>query len=320
MTSLVRDDEDMMNRSHLLDTLSTLRDYVRFAASRFAEAGLCFGHGTAGPLDEAAALVLHALHLPYDLPGGYFEATLTRDEREAVLALMERRIAERKPLAYLTHEAPFAGLSFYVDERVLVPRSPIAELIENGFAPWIEPAGVRAILDLCTGSACIAIACAEAFPDAVVDAADLSEAALEVARLNIERHGVADRVRAVRSDVYEGLDPVRYDLIVSNPPYVNRAEWQGLAPEFHAEPRLGLEAGADGLDIVRRILAGAASRLSDGGILVVEVGSAAEALEQTYPRVPFCWLEFERGGDGVFLLTAEQVREFDPVFRESGPG
>ncbi len=298
-----------MNHQAVLDTLTTLRDYVRFAASRFAEAGLFFGHGTAGPLDEAAALVLHALHLPYDLPGGYFEAKLLPEERERVLALIERRIAERKPLAYLTHEAPFAGLSFYVDERVLVPRSPIAELIENRFAPWLDVDEVTDVLDLCTGSGCIAIACAQAFPKAVVDAADISPDALEVARINIARHGLEDRVRAVQSDVYAGLGERRYDLIVSNPPYVNLDEWRALPPEFHAEPRLGLESGADGLNCVRKILQGAAGHLKPDGILVVEVGSAADALVEAYPEVPFFWLDFERGGDGVFLLDAKQVAQ-----------
>lgn len=302
--------------THVLDTLTTLRDYVRWSTSRFSEAQLYFGHGTAGPLDEAAALVLHALHLPYDLPGGYFEATLLREERARIYDLVERRVHERKPLAYLTQEAPFAGLSFYVDERVLVPRSPIAELIEHRFAPWLEdPDAVTDILDLCTGSGCIAIACAHAFPEATVDAADISPDALDVARINIARHELEDRVRAVQSDVYSGLDDHRYDLIVSNPPYVNRAEWESLAPEFHAEPKLGLESGEDGLDCVRAILKGARSHLKPEGILVVEVGSAAEALMAAYPDVPFCWLDFERGGEGVFLLTAAQVAEFDPLFQ-----
>lgn len=297
----------MNNRQTTLETLATLRDYVRYAASRFSEAGLFYGHGTAGPLDEAAALVLHTLHLPYDLPGGYFDAKLVQDERDAVLTLIERRVAERKPLAYLTHEAPFCGLSFYVDERVLVPRSPIAELIENQFAPWLDAGQVTDILDLCTGSACIAIACAHAFPEARVDAADISFDALAVAHINIDRFELGERVRVVESDVYSGLDNRRYDLIVSNPPYVSLPEWQSLAPEYHAEPRLGLESGVDGLNCVRKILRDAHRYLKPNGILVVEVGSAAEALMESYPGVPFCWLEFERGGEGVFLLTAEQV-------------
>ncbi len=303
---------EAMNRQITLDHLVTLRDYVRFATSRFSEAGLFFGHGTAGALDEAAALVLHALHLPYDLPGGYFEANLTPGERAQVLDLIDRRMAERKPLAYLTHEAPFAGLSFHVDERVLVPRSPIAELIESQFAPWVEADEVTEILDLCTGSGCIAIACAVAFPDAQVDAADISTDALDVARINIERHAVEYRVQAIQSDVYSRLADKQYDLIVSNPPYVNFAEWRDLPPEYHAEPRLGLESGDDGLDCVRMILKDATRHLKPNGILVVEVGSAAEALEDAFPEVPFFWLDFERGGDGVFLLTASQVSQFFP--------
>lgn len=296
----------------ILDHLVTLRDYVRYATSRFTEAGLFFGHGTAGALDEAAALVLHALHLPYDLPGGYFEANLIPEERARVLNLIERRITERKPLAYLTNEAPFAGLSFYIDERVLVPRSPIAELIESQFAPWLEAEEVTDILDLCTGSACIAIACAVAFSDAQVDAVDISADALDVARINVERHEVGDRVHVIQSDVYSALADKQYDLIVSNPPYVNFSEWRDLPPEYHAEPRLGLESGDDGLDCVRRILKDAGRHLKPNGILVVEVGSAAEPLEDNFPDVPFFWLDFERGGDGVFLLTADQVNQFFP--------
>jgi ribosomal protein L3 glutamine methyltransferase len=299
-----------MDRQAILDQLVTLRDYVRYATSRFTDSGLFFGHGTASALDEAAALVLHVLHLPYELPGAYFEARLLPQEREQVLDLLERRIEERRPLAYLTHEAPFAGLSFYVDERVLVPRSPIAELIESRFSPWLDADAVTDILDLCTGSGCIAIAAALAFPDAHVDAVDISPDALEVTRINIARHAVGDRVRAIESDVYAALDEQQYDLIVSNPPYVNAAEWSDLPAEFHAEPRLGLESGEDGLDCVRVILTDAARHLKPNGTLVVEVGSAAETLEETFPEVPFCWLNFEHGGDGVFLLTAEQVRQF----------
>ena len=298
----------MTKHQDALNQLTTLRDYVRYAISCFNEADLFFGHGTSGPLDEAAALVLHALHLPYDLPGGYFQSTLTQAERENVLALIDRRVRERKPLAYLTHEAPFAGQQFYVDERVLVPRSPIAELIEAEFSPWVEPDRVERILDLCTGSGCIAIACALAFPDAMVDAVDISSDALEVADINRRRLKVEDRVRTIRSDLFQALDGERYDIIVSNPPYVSTAEWQDLPVEFHAEPKLGLESGADGLDCVRQILRDASNHLTEEGILIVEVGSAAEALVATFPDVPFCWLEFERGGDGVFLLTAEQVR------------
>jgi ribosomal protein L3 glutamine methyltransferase len=304
----------------VLETLTTLRDYIRWVATRFSEAGVFFGHGTGTALDEAAALVMHVIRQPHDLPSGYFSAVLTFEERERILHLVERRIGERVPLAYLTHEAWFAGLKFYVDERVLVPRSPIAELIEDRFQPWLEPAAVGAVLDLCTGSGCIAIACAEAFPQARVDAVDISNDALEVARMNVRAHGFEEAVRLVRSDLYRQLDGGRYDLIVSNPPYVNLEEWRDLPSEYHAEPRLGLEAGEDGLDCVRRILAGAADRLEPGGVLVVEVGSSAEALAALYPEVDFLWLDFEHGGEGVFLLTAAQAERHRHRFESSlGP-
>lgn len=300
----------------VVGVLSTVRDYIRWGASRFQEAGLFFGHGTAGAVDEAAFLVLHALHLPHDLPGIYFDAALTHDERAQVAALLLRRLHERKPAAYLTHEALFCGLPFYVDERVLVPRSPIAELIEQQFTPWLDPEQVHAVLDLCTGSGCIAIACAYAFPDAQVDAVDLSPDALAVAEINRAKHQLAERLRLLPGDLYQNLGDTRYDLIVSNPPYVNRAEWESLPGEYHAEPRMGLESGSDGLDCVRHLLAGAGAHLQPGGILVVEVGSSAETLEEAYPEVPFTWLDFQRGGDGVFLLTAEQVEEYGDLFAE----
>lgn len=303
--------------AEVMDTLTTLRDYIRWGSSRFAEAGVCFGHGTANALDEAAALVLHALRQPHDLPADYYAAVLTPDERRSVVALIERRIRERKPLAYLIREAWFAGLPFYVDERVLVPRSPLAEPIESRFAPWVEPERVHAVLDLCTGSGCIAIACAHAFPEAQVDAADISTEALAVAGENVRRHRLEDQVKLVESDLCAALGGKTYDLIISNPPYVSRAEWESLPPEYHAEPRLGLEAGADGLDCVRRILRETASHLNAMGALIVEVGSSAEALIEAFPRIPFIWLEFERGGDGVFLLTAEQLRAAQPLLTEN---
>jgi ribosomal protein L3 glutamine methyltransferase len=287
---------------------------VRWGASRFAESGLCFGHGTDNPLDEALALVLHALHLNHELPSGFLDARLTPPETDQVATLLRRRIDERIPLAYLTHEARFAGLSFFVNENVLVPRSPIAELIETGFEPWLEPEQVTDVLDLCTGSGCIAIACAYAFPEANVDATDISPSALDVARVNVDRHGLEGRVSLIRSDVFDSLPGGRYDLIVSNPPYVSLEDMEGLPDEFSHEPELGLEAGEDGLDIVRRILAAAEDWLRPDGILVVEVGSSAEALMACCPEVPFLWLDFEHGGDGVFLLTAAQLSDFRSRF------
>ena len=298
--------------------LQTMRDWVRWGASRFNEHGLFFGHGTDNALDESLALVLHALRLNHDLPADYLDARVTADETKRIMRLFQDRIERRVPAAYLVGEARFAGLDFYVDENVLVPRSPIAELIERGFSPWLDAEHVGSVLDLCTGSGCIGIACAYAFPDALVDLSDISPAALDVATRNIERHRLEGRVRALRADVYDGLDGERYDLIVSNPPYVSSAEMAGLPAEYRHEPELGLEAGDDGMDVVARILAGAADYLRPGGIMVVEVGASAEFLLARYPDVPFLWLDFERGGDGVFLLTAEQLDEFRDSFEESG--
>lgn len=302
------------NHSEVLTTLSTLRDYIRWAASRFTQAGISFGHGTVAALDEAVALVLHTLYQPYNLAEAYFDSVLTMNERQAVIDIIDRRINERIPAAYLTNEAIFAGLTFYVDERVLVPRSPIAELIEQRFSPWVDEGQVGRILDLCTGSACIAIACAYAFPDALVDAVDLSVDALAVAEINIENHQVSDSVTLYQSDLFKELPAALYDVIVSNPPYVCHEEWEQLPQEFRAEPDMGFKGGHTGLDIVLRILVDADDYLAEQGILIVEVGSSAETLQNTFPDVPFYWLDFERGGDGVFLLTAEQVHYYHELF------
>ncbi len=301
-----------------IDDLQTLRDFIRWGASLFNANRLFFGHGTDNALDEAAALVLHALHLPFDLPDFYLAARLTQEEKQTVVELIYRRVESRKPAAYLIREAVFCGLSFYVDERVLVPRSPIGELIEQQFSPWLDNLSVDRVLDLCTGSGCIAIACAHAFPEAQVDAVELSPEALAVAGINVERHQLEGRVQLIESDLFDQLPQNRYQLIVSNPPYVSQSEWQGLPAEYKAEPKMGLESGEDGLDCVARILRQAGDYLAEDGIVVVEVGNSAGALRERYPEVPFLWLEFNRGGEGVFLLTASQVRQYRNIFEKEG--
>ncbi len=274
---------------------------------RLQRARLHYGHGTDNAGDDAAALVWHALGLP--LQAG--ARRLARAPRPAQLATLEslvrRRVAERVPVAYLTGRCWFAGLEMHVDERVLIPRSPIAELVEDAFRPWIDPARVRRIVDVGTGSGCIAIACALAFPRARVDALDLSPGALEVARINIRAHGLGRRVRPLLSDHFSALGDDSYDIIVSNPPYVGRREMAGLPAEYRHEPGMALAAGRDGLDSVRVLLAQAAARLRPGGLLVVEVGNSERAVRRAWPRLPFTWLEFARGGGGVFLLTREQL-------------
>jgi ribosomal protein L3 glutamine methyltransferase len=286
---------------------ASVAELIRFGAGKFVGAGLWFGHGSDNAEDEAAELVLFGAGLRHEDAPGIYDRQLDGVQRERVLVLFERRIRERVPAAYLTHRMWFAGHEFYVDERVLVPRSPLAELIERRFEPWIDPERIGAVLDIGTGSGCIAIAAALALPRARVDAADISDDALAVTALNIERHGVGDRVRAVQSDVFTGLADARYDVIVSNPPYVGAAELSDLPDEYQREPHLGLYGGADGLDIVRRILVQAGEHLKPRGVLIVEVGNSEDALAEAYPQAPFTWLEFERGGGGVFMLTAEQV-------------
>jgi len=299
--------------------LQTVRDFIRWGASRMNEAGVFFGHGTANAIDEAAALVLQGLHLPPELPDEYLQGALTPAEKRTLLALLDRRIRERKPAAYLTHRAWFMGLSFYVDERVLVPRSPLAELIEQCCTPWLDPDSIKTVLDLGTGSGCIGIACAYAFPDATVDLVDVSAAALTVAERNIREHRLTDRVQAIRSDLFGAptLRGRRYDLIISNPPYVSLEEMRTLPEEYRHEPRQGLVAGPKGLDVVVEILRQAADFLSKDGHLIVEVGNTQYTLVETFPSVPFLWLELDRGGDGVFMLSAAQLRECRGLFEPS---
>ncbi|WFF42557.1 50S ribosomal protein L3 N(5)-glutamine methyltransferase [Salinicola endophyticus] len=291
----------------LASELISVRDCLRWATSEFLAHRLHFGHGTDSAWDEAVALVLGALHLPWDADPAILDARLLGVERSRIVGLARQRIETRRPLPYLLGEAFFAGYPFEVDERVLIPRSPIAELIEAGFAPWFEAAPPARVLDLCTGSGCIGIATALTLPTCAVDLVDISPEALAVAKANIVRHDVGRRVRAVASDLFDGVAGQTYDLIVSNPPYVDSRDLAAMPAEYRHEPDLALGAGSDGLDIVRRILREARGYLSDDGILVVEVGNSQRHLEAAFPEVPFLWLDFERGGEGVFVLDAETL-------------
>ncbi|PWI34334.1 50S ribosomal protein L3 N(5)-glutamine methyltransferase [Vibrio albus] len=293
--------------------LRTLQDMVRWTVSRFNAAGLFYGHGTDNAWDEAIQLILPSLYLPIDVPPHVLNSRLIASERQRIAERVVKRINDRIPTAYLTNKAWFCGLEFYVDERVLVPRSPIGELIEAQFQPWLTQEPQR-IMDLCTGSGCIAIACAHAFPEAEVDAVDISEEALEVAEQNIQDHGMEQQVFPIRSNLFMDLPKDQYDLIVSNPPYVDEEDMGSLPDEFTHEPELGLAAGSDGLKLVRRILANAPDYLTDNGILICEVGNSMVHMMDQYPQIPFTWIEFENGGHGVFMLTKEQLLEHADEF------
>ncbi|WP_108651048.1 50S ribosomal protein L3 N(5)-glutamine methyltransferase [Dongshaea marina] len=294
--------------------LHTVLDMLRWAVSRFNENEIFYGHGTDNAWDEAVQLILPALHLPLDIDPAIQNARLTHSERHHLAELIIRRVSENQPAPYLTNRAYFAGLEFYVDERVLIPRSPIGEMIENEFQPWLKDSP-RRIMDLCTGSACIAIACAVAFPEAEVDAIDISQDALDVAEINIHNYALEQQVIPLRSDLMRDLpEGDTYDLIVSNPPYVDAEDMNSLPKEFTHEPEMALAAGDDGLDLAKKILAEAPDRLNEEGILVLEVGNSQVHLEEQFPEVPFTWVEFERGGHGILVMTREELVQYREHF------
>ncbi|WP_297323811.1 50S ribosomal protein L3 N(5)-glutamine methyltransferase [Nitrosomonas sp.] len=288
--------------------LLTIRDFLRFAVSRFNQAGLHFGHGSSNAYDEAAYLILKTLHLPLDQLEPFLDARLIDSERGQVLDIIDRRAKDKIPAAYLTHEAWLGDYSFYVDERVIIPRSFIAELLQTQLAPWItEPDYITTALDLCTGSGCLAILMAHAFENAQMDAVDISAQALAVAHKNVQDYGLKERIDLIESDLFSALQGKHYDLIISNPPYVNAESMERLPQEYQHEPQNALASGADGLDATRQILQQAARHLTDDGILVVEIGHNRAALERAYPKLPFTWLETSAGDEFVFLLQREQL-------------
>ena len=288
--------------------LHTIRDLLRFAVSQFNKAGLHFGHGSATAYDEAAYLILKTLYLPLDQLEPFLDARVTDSECKQVLEIIERRVKDRIPAAYLTHEAWLGDFSFYVDERVIIPRSFIAELLQTQLAPWIaEPDHVTAALDLCTGSGCLAILMAHAFENADIDAVDISSQALAVAQKNVQDYSLQDRIGLIQSDLFSALHGKRYDLIISNPPYVNAESMQQLPQEYRHEPENALASGGDGLDATRQILQQAARHLTGDGILIVEIGHNRAELEQAYPNLPFTWLETSAGDEFVFLLQKDQL-------------
>ncbi|ODN43929.1 50S ribosomal protein L3 N(5)-glutamine methyltransferase [Piscirickettsia litoralis] len=293
--------------------LHTIGDWLRWMVSSFQRAELFYGHGTDNPWDDAVQLLRHALSWPGEIPREMMNARLTSGEKQQLLVLVEQRVNLRKPVPYITHEAWFYNLDFYVDENVLIPRSPIAELIEQHFEPWVESSKIHRVLDLCTGSGCIGIACAVELPETLVDCVDISKEALQIARRNVDHHDLDERVNLIESDLFDQIQG-KYDVIVSNPPYVDAEDMSSLPDEYRHEPALALEAGHDGLDIVRRMLKEGKHYLNPHGVMIIEVGNSAVALEDSFPTVPFTWLEFERGGSGVFVISYEELVRYQNIF------
>ena len=295
--------------------LTSLRDYIRYGATQFIGARLFYGHGMDNAFDEAKFLVYQALHMPADLEDAWLDCALTDSEAKQVVQWFEDRVTLRIPSAYLAGRAWFAGMNFIVNEHVLVPRSPFAELITRGFDGWVDLDACENLLDMCTGSGCIGIASLQAFPHAQVDLVDISPDAIHVAQQNIALHGLADQVQAIQSDLFSNLAGKRYDLIISNPPYVDAQEIADMPAEFHHEPMLGLASGVDGLDLTRRILAEAADYLTENGVLMIEVGASDIALIEAYPELPFFWFEFEHGGMGVFAINRSELVAYEQELR-----
>lgn len=304
------------NRVDLI-AITTLADWLQASTEVLTQSDIVYGHGTDNPWDEVVAIARYVLQLPVDADEATAKMRLTDLQKQQLTVLLTARLEQRVPVAYLTHQAWFAGYCFFVDERVLIPRSPIAELIEQQFMPWIVEQKVQKIVDIGTGSGCIAIACAKAFAKAQVDAVDIDESALQVATINCREHGVTGQVHLHQGDLFSPLVAQRYDVIISNPPYVDKHDMASLPMEYTHEPELALTAGDDGLDIVIRLLATAIDHITEHGILIVEVGNSAEALQRAFPEVDFMWLEFARGGEGIFLLTAAQLKQFDHAFQQA---
>lgn len=302
-----------IDQEQVVNELYTIRDFVRWSLSQFSREQVFFGHGTDNAWDEAVQLVLGAIDLPWDTNPAVMDARLTFGERKRVVEFLRQRVEERKPLPYVIGEAWYLGMPFYVNENVLIPRSPIAELIQARFAPWLRSGPVERILDLCAGSGCIGIGCADVFEEAEVDLVDVSVEALEVAARNVTRHGLEERVNVIQSDLFSALQGRSYDLIVSNPPYVDAADYACMPAEFGHEPELALTSGEDGLDITRNILRQACEFLREDGLLVVEVGNSEVHLMEEFPQVPLIWVELEHG-NGVFAITAKDLHQYRNLF------